>query len=219
MEGVVTVVLVDDHNVVRQGLRTLLEAESDLHVVGEAANGLEAIKMVDSFQPDVLVVDLMLGGMNGLEVTRQVCKRSPRTGIVILSMYGNEAYVHEALRSGAKAYILKESTSNELVRAVREAAVGHRYLSPPLSERAIEAYMQKTEATALDPYDTLTTRELEVLHLAVQGKTNTEIAGKLFISRRTVEVHRANMMRKLGLHTQADLIRYALQRGILPADG
>jgi two-component system response regulator NreC len=212
----ITIVLADDHHVVRQGLRSLLAAESDLQVIGEAADGLAAAQLVESLQPDILVLDLMMRGVNGLEVTREVSKHSPRTRVVILSMYGNEAYVLEALRAGAKAYVLKEATADELVRAIREAASGHRYLSSSLSEHAIEAYMKKTEDTGLDPYDTLTTREREVLHLAAQGYTNADIADRLYISRRTVEAHRANMMQKLGLHTQTDLIRYALQRGILP---
>nr|NIO71757.1 response regulator [Anaerolineae bacterium] len=169
-------------------------------------------------QPDVLVLDLMMPGLNGLEVTRQVSQRSPRTHVVILSMHPNEAYVLEALRAGAAAYVLKESTSAELVRAVREAVAGRRYLSPPLSERAIEAYMQKAESAALDPYETLTAREREVLHLVAEGHTNAEIAERLFISRRTVETHRANLMRKLGLRTQTDLISYALRQGILPIE-
>lgn len=218
MKTVITIVLADDHHVVRQGLRALLSAEPDLSIIGEAGDGLEAARLTESLQPDVLVLDLMMGGLSGLEVARQVTKRVPKTKIVILSMYDNEAYVHEALRAGAKAYVLKGSTSSELVRAVREAALSRRYLSPPLSERAIEAYLQRTEVTALDPYDTLTTRELEVLDLSAKGGTNAEIASLLCISRRTVESHRASIMRKLGLHTQTDLIRYALQRGLLPPD-
>jgi two-component system response regulator NreC len=213
-----TIVLADDHHVVRQGLRSLLESEPDFQVIGEASDGLETVQLVERLKPDVLVVDLMMGGISGLEVTRQVSKQSPRTGVVILSMYGNEAYVLEALRMGAKAYVLKESTSSELAQGVREAAVGHRYLSSSLSERAIEAYIRKTKDTALDQYDTLTTREREVLHLSVQSYTNAEIAKRLYISRRTVETHRANMMRKLGLRTQAQLISYAIRRGILPPD-
>ncbi|NIO68877.1 MAG: DNA-binding response regulator, partial [Anaerolineae bacterium] len=149
---------------------------------------------------------------------RQVSQRSPRTHVVILSMHPNEAYVLEALRAGAAAYVLKESTSAELVRAVREAVAGRRYLSPPLCEHAIEAYIQKAESAALDPYETLTAREREVLHLVAEGHTNAEIAERLFISRRTVETHRANLMRKLGLRTQTDLISYALRRGILPME-
>lgn len=210
-----SVVLADDHSVVRQGLRTLLEAEGDLSIVGEANDGLETAKMVEDLQPDVLVVDLMMGGMNGIEVARHVTKRSPKTKTVILSMYGNEGYVMEALRVGAKAYVLKEATASELLHAIREVMVGRRYLSAPLSEQAINAYLQKAEGTTLDPYDTLTTREREVLYLVAQDCTNADIAKKLFISSRTVEVHRANMMRKLALRTRSQLLRYAIQRGVL----
>ncbi len=213
-----TIVLADDHQVVRQALRALLETEPDFHVIGEAGDGLETVRLVERLQPDSLVLDLMMGDINGLEVTRQVSKRSPRTRVVILSMYGNEAYVVEALRVGARAYVLKESSSGELVRAIREAVAGRHYLGPPMSEQAIKTYMQKTESTMLNPYDMLTTREREVLHLVVQGCSNAEIGRRLYISPRTVEIHRANMMHKLNLSTQAELIRYALQRGILPAD-
>jgi two-component system response regulator NreC len=213
-----TIALADDHHVVRQGLQSLLEAEPDFSVVGETGNGIEAVQLVERLQPDVLVLDLMMPGLNGLEVTRQVSQRSPQTHVVILSMYANEAHVIEALRAGAAAYVLKESSSAELVHAVREAVAGRHYLSPPLSERAIEAYMQKAESSALDPYETLTAREREVLHLVAEGHTNAEIADRLFISRRTVETHRANLMRKLGLRTQTDLISYALRRGILPME-
>jgi two-component system response regulator NreC len=213
-----TIVLADDHHIVRQGLRSLLEAEPDFSVVGEAGDGLEAAQLVERLRPDVLVLDLMMPGLNGLEVTRRVSQRSPQTRIVILSMHADEAHVLEALRVGAAAYVLKESTAAELVRAVREAAAGRRYLSPPLSERAIEAYVQKAESAALDSYETLTAREREVLHLVAEGHTNTEIAERLFISRRTVETHRANLMRKLDLRTQTDLISYALRRGILPME-
>ena len=212
----VTVLLADDHPIVRQGLRLLLEAEPDFRIVGEAGDGLEAVGLVERLKPDVLVLDLMMPGLNGLDVARQVSQRSPETRIVILSMQDNEAYVLQALRNGAAGYVLKQSTSDELVRAVRAVITGRRYLSPPLSERAIEIYLQKTEAAPLDVYETLTPREREVFHLAAEGCTNAEIAERLFISPRTVEVHRANMMRKLGLHNQADLIRDALRRGILP---
>ena len=213
-----TIVLADDHHVVRHGLRSLLEAEPDFSVVGETGDGLEAAQLVERLQPDVLVLDMMMPSLNGLEVTRQVGQRSPRTHVVILSMYASEGHVLEALRAGAVAYVLKESTYAELVRAVREAVAGRRYLSPPLSERAIEAYMKKAESAALDPYEMLTAREREVLHLVVEGHTSAEIADRLFVSRRTVETHRANLMRKLDLRTHTDLIRYALRRGILPME-
>jgi two-component system response regulator NreC len=215
-----TIILAEDHHIVRQGLRALLEAEPDIQIVGEAANGLEAAQLAESRQPDVMIVDLMMPGLNGLEVTRQVAQRSPHTQVIILSAFENEAYVTEALGSGAAGYVLKRSSAADLVRAVREVVAGRRYLSPSLSERAIEAYVryiQQVRDSDLDPYETLTPREREVLHLAAEGHTNAEIAERLSISPRTVETHRANMMHKLGLRTSTDLIRYSMQRGILPA--
>jgi len=215
-----TIILAEDHHIVRQGLRALLEAEPDIQIVGEAANGLEAAQLAESRQPDVMIVDLMMPGLNGLEVTRQVAQRSPHTQVIILSAFENEAYVTEALGSGAAGYVLKKNSAADLVQAVREVVAGRRYLSPSLSERAIEAYVryvQQVRDSDLDPYETLTPREREVLHLAAEGHTNAEIAERLSISPRTVETHRANMMRKLGLRTSTDLIRYAMQRGILPA--
>ena len=157
----------------------------------------------------------MMPGLNGLEVTRQVSQRAPQTRIIILSMHANEAYVLEALRNGASAYVLKDSRADDLVYAVREVMEGRRYLSPPLSERAINSYIRQANESTLDPYETLTNREREVLNLAAQGCNATEIAQKLSISGRTAETHRANLMRKLDLHTQTDLIRYALRRGII----
>jgi two-component system, NarL family, response regulator NreC len=214
----VTIILADDHHVMRQGLRMLIEAQEDFRVIAEAGDGLEVVQLAERLTPDILIVDVMMPGLNGLEVTRQVCKRSLDTRVIMLSMYNNEAYVLEALRNGAAGYVLKEATATDLVRAVREVAAGRRYLSPPLSERAIEAYLQKTRDVAFDPYETLTTREREVLQLAAEGRTNADIAAALFVSPRTVETHRAHLMRKLDLHTQADLIRYALRRGILPLE-
>jgi len=208
--------LADDHQVVRKGLRALLSSEPDFKIIGEAGDGLETVKLVEELQPDVLVLDLMMGGINGLEVTRQLNRKNPKTGIVILSMHSNEAYVLEALRCGAKAYILKESSPEELVRAIKEVSNGRRYLSAPLTERAIEAYTQKTEFKLIDPYDQLTTREREILQLTVQGSTNTDIASRLLISPRTVETHRTNLMRKLSLHNHVQLIQFAIQHGLIP---
>lgn len=216
--SVTTIVLADDHHVVRQGLRALLEAKPDFSVVGEAGDGLQAIHLVEDLQPDILLIDLMMPGLNGLEVARQVGQRVFQTSVIVLSMHANEAYVLEALRSGAAGYVLKGASADELIRAVREVAAGRRYLSSTLSERAIEVYMQKADAASLDSYETLTTREREVLHLAAEGYSNPEIGEKLSISSRTAETHRSNMMRKLGLRSQTDLIRYALQRGLLPLE-
>jgi DNA-binding NarL/FixJ family response regulator len=213
-----TIVLADDHQVVRQGLKALLEAEADFRVVGEAGDGLQAVRRVELTTPRVLVLDLMMPGLNGLDVIPQVKKCSPHTQVVILSMYSNEAYVLEALSSGALAYVLKDSSSGDLVHAVREAAAGRRFLSPPLSDRAIEIYQQKAKAATLDRYETLTPREREVLHLAAEGHTSAETAGRLGISARTAETHRSHLMHKLDLHTQAELIRFALKRGIVSID-
>ncbi len=211
-------VLADDHQIVRQGLRALLAAEPDLDVVGEAADGLAVVSLVERLRPDVLIVDLMMPGLSGLEVTRQVRQRSPHTQVIILSMHASEAYVFEALRNGAAAYVLKDVSTADLVHAVHEVMAGRHYLSPPLSERAIMAYIQQAQAAAPDPYESLTTREREVLHLAAQGCSNPEMATRLGISARTVENHRANVMHKLRLQTQTDLIRYALRRGIIPME-
>ena len=214
-----TIALADDHIVVRQGLRALLETEPDFRIVGEAGDGPEAVHLVERLQPDVLVLDLMLPGLSGLEVTRLVRQGSPQTRVLILSMYADEAYVLRALKNGAAGYVLKDSSAADLVQAVREVAGGRRYLSPPLSERAIERYAQRAETSIQeDSYETLTTREREVLHLAAEGHTSAEIAARLGISPRTAETHRANLMRKLGLESQTDLIRYALRRGIVPME-
>ena len=212
----VNIFLADDHNIVRKGLQAILSSESDFAVVGEASDGLETVNKVQQLQPDILVLDIMMGGVNGLEVARQLSKKCPKTGIVILSMHSNEAYVLEALRSGAKAYILKDNTTEDLVRAIREVAAGRRYLSAPLSERAIEAYTQKTEPESKDPYDQLTTREREILQLTSQGWSNVDIAERLFISPRTVETHRANLMHKLGIRSNSELLQFAMLRGIIP---
>lgn len=215
-----TIVLADDHKVVRQGLRAVLEAEPNLRVVGEIGNGVEVLRLVDRLGPDVLVLDLVMPGLNGLEVTRQIRKHSKKTRVVILSMHKDEAYVIQALKNGASAYVLKDSSAEELVKAVHEAAADRHYLSPPLSDSGIQAYVQRAASapTEIDRYDSLSSREREVLQLVAEGHTNAEIGKRLFISPRTVEIHRANMMHKLRLHSHTDVIRYALKREILPND-
>jgi two-component system response regulator NreC len=216
---VTTIVLADDHHVVRQSFRLLLASEPDFEVLGEASTGLETIELVERLRPDVVIVDLMMPELNGIEVARRLKKQFPKTVIIILSMHENEAYVFEALRAGVSAFVLKKSTAQELVYAIRQAIAGHLFLSPPLSERAIAAYLERAEGSDLDPYETLTAREREVLQLAAEGLNHTAIATRLSISPRTVEMHHANLMRKLHLRSQTDLIRFALQRGILPLEG
>lgn len=212
------IVLADDHRIVRQGLRVLLTAEADFRVVGEADDGREALELVKRLNPDVLVLDLMMPGLNGLEVARQLNKQASKVGVVVLSMHDDEGFVLEALANGVSAYVLKDSNSSDLVQAVREVAAGRRYLSPPLSDRAIETYQQMAKIATMDRHETLTTREREVLQLSAEGYTNSEIAARLGISTRTAETHRSHLMHKLALHTQADLIRYALRRGIIPME-
>jgi two-component system, NarL family, response regulator NreC len=213
-----TVVLADDHHIVRKGLRTLLEAEAEFAVIGEEADGLKVVALVERLRPDVLLLDVSMPGLNGLEITRQIAKRAIHTRVVILSMHANEAYVLDALRHGAAGYVLKDANPAEMLAAVREVRAGRRYLSPALSERAIEAYAKKAQAAPEDPYETLTTREREILQLAAESSSIAEIGARLGISPRTVETHRENLMRKLGLQSQTDLIRYALRRGILPLE-
>ncbi|HBI43763.1 MAG TPA: DNA-binding response regulator [Planctomycetales bacterium] len=203
-----------DHRIVRQGLCALLRTEPDFRVAGEAADGSETLRRVERLRPDVLVMDLMMPGLGGLETARQVVRLSPRTRIVVLSMHSNEAYVVESLRAGAVAYVLKESGADELIRAVREAAAGRRFLSPAISQESLEVYMRKADKPARDPYETLTVREREVFHLTAEGQSGVVVAERLFISPRTVESHRANLMRKLGLRNHKELIRYAAKRGI-----
>jgi DNA-binding NarL/FixJ family response regulator len=211
-------VLADDHHVIRQGLRTLLEQELGCAVVGEAANGHEALELVARLAPDVLVVDLMMPGITGIEVIRQLQPLALPTRVVVLSMHADELYVREALRAGATAYVLKEAQASEFVAAVRAAAAGERYLSRALSERMIEQYMQQERAAADDPYELLSERERVVLRLAALGHTAAEIAAQLSLSSRTVETYRATMLQKLDLRTQTDLVRYAIRRGIIALD-
>jgi DNA-binding NarL/FixJ family response regulator len=211
-----TLILIDDHELVREGIRSVLTAEPDFAVVGEAADGVSAIRLVERLRPDVLVIDLMIPHLNGLEVAHHISQYAPDTRIVMLSMHADESYVLAALRSGARAYVLKEAPAHDLVHAIREALVGRHYLSPPISERAIEHYITRSEAETLDPYETLSAREREVLHLTAEGHSAAEIGEQLSISPRTVETHRTRLMRKLDIHTQTDLIRFALRRGIIP---
>lgn len=215
----ISILLADDHQIVRQGLRALLETEVDFRLVGEACNGLEAVQLTERLHPDVLILDLMMPDLNGLEVTRQIHQYAPQTRIVILSMYDDEAYVSQTLCHGAAAYVLKEASFTDLAAAVRAVMAGHRYLSAPLTDRAITAYLEKTnEAAMADPYTTLSSRERAVLNLVAEGHTNTEIGARLSISARTVESHRRHLMQKLNLHSQTELVRYAIKRNLLPPE-
>ncbi len=213
-----SIILADDHPVVRRGMQTLLESAADFSIVGVAADGLETIRLVERLKPDVLVLDLMMPGLSGLEALRIVHERSPKTRIVILSMYSSSAFVAQALQNGAIGYVLKGCSEESLVRAVREAAAGRRFLSPPVTEIAINAYIEQSKTGRFDPHDTLTPRQREVLQLVAEGKTNAEIAARLKISPRTVENHRAALVQRLGLQNHTELIRYAIRHGLIPPD-
>src|SRR5689334_14226005 len=189
----VTVLLADDQPIVRHGLRHLLEEETSLKIVGEASDGLQAVEFVEKLKPNVLIVDIMMPGINGLEVLKQVKGRSPNTCSIVLSMQSADVYVVEALKAGALGYVLKETGPSELVNAVQQVVEGRRYLSPKLSERLIDVLLQVKEEQAVDPYETLTNREREILHMAAEGMTTAAIAKRLSISPRTAELHRGRM--------------------------
>ena len=211
-----TIILADDHQLLREALRLLLDTQPDFSVVAESGDGLEALRLVEQHQPDVLIVDMMMPGLSGLEVARRVKQRVPATRVIVLSMYDTESYVVESLHAGVAGYVLKKSSSQELVFAIRQALAGNLFLSPSLNERAIEAYMQRAQdSRADDPLTVLTSREREVFQLAAEGQSNPQIAERLTLSVRTVEMHRRNFMKKLGLTSQTELVKYAVRRGVV----
>ena len=211
-----TAIIADDHEIVRRGLRIILETDQSCTVLAEASDGLMAVQLVEKHKPAVLILDLNMPRLHGIEVLRQTRTSSPNTKVIVLSMHNDEAYVIEALRAGAMSYILKGSESLEIAHALKEVLAGRRFLSAPLSEWAINALVTKPADNA-DPLQSITPRERMVLQLAAEGASNAEIAEKLFISPRTAETHRTNLLRKLGLHTQTDLVRFAIRKGLISA--
>ena len=212
------IVLADDHKVMRQALRLLLEGQPDFQVVGEADDGREALQLAERLHPDVLVLDMAMPGMNGAETTREMSKSSPATAVVILSMHRADAYVRQAMQAGARAYVLKESTADELVDAIRQAVAGRRYLSRALADHVVEWYVKGTTEATEEPYRALTKREYQVLALVARGWSAGQVGAELHISPRTVEFHRASILHKLDLRNQKELIRYCAQVGPLPVD-
>jgi two-component system, NarL family, response regulator NreC len=208
----VKVIIADDHQIVRQCLKALLETEG-FAVIGEAANGQEALKLVEALQPDVAVLDLAMPLLNGIEAARQIQSLSPQTKPILLTMHTDNQYILEGLRSGAKGYVMKTNAAAELVRAVREAVRGGTYVSPTIAEAVVQAYQNKTEIVD----DPLSGRERQVLQLIAEGKITKEVASMLGISVKTAETYRSRIMEKLDLHITADLVRYAVRRGIVQA--
>lgn len=215
MSGI-RILLADDHGVVRKGLRYLLESEEDLRVVGEAADGLEAVQLAAELGPDVVIMDLAMPLLNGIEATSQIARQCPGTAVVVLSMHSDESYLTRALGAGARAYLLKDSAEEDLVRAVRAAAAGQPYFSPGVAQPLVESYLQgMRERAPADPYEHLTEREKQVLQLLAQGKSNKEVAALLHLSVHTVETHRARLMQKLELHNTAEIVLFAVRRKLV----
>jgi two-component system, NarL family, response regulator NreC len=213
--ALITIVLAEEQHLIRQGIRCLLETEKDFKVVGDTGDGLQAVGLVRRLRPRILVIAVAMPGLNGLDVARQVREQSPATAVVMLSTYSKEQYVVQALRNGASGYVLKRARPSELARAIRQVIAGHRYLSEPLSRWSVRTWLRRAETGGRDAYDTLTGRERAVLQLVAEGHSSTNIAARFGISPRTVEAHRASLMRKMRFSHLVDIMFFAITRGIL----
>jgi len=207
----IRILLADDHAVVRQGFKMILSAQPDMEIVGEAGNGREAVTLAEQFKPDVVVMDVAMPELNGIEATRRLASSAPHTRVVALSMHKDSVYVREILRAGARGYLLKDSVAADLVHAVRAVASGEGYLSPAVSNAVLDDYRRHVT----NPIDLLTSREREVLQMLAEGKTNKEIAGVLNLSVYTVDAHRGRIMEKLNLHSINELVRFAVRNGLI----
>jgi DNA-binding NarL/FixJ family response regulator len=212
----IRILLADDHNVMRRGLRLLLEGQPGFSVVGEAADGRSAVEQAASSRPDVVVMDIAMPHLNGTEATERIMTELPSTAVVILSMHSDEGYVLRALKAGARGYLLKDSAEGDLIEAIRAVSDGKAFFSPEISRMLVEDYMREIQSRgARDSYELLTAREREVLQLLAEGKSNKDIAGLLDLSTYTVETHRRNIQEKLNLHSLAELILYAVRKGVI----
>jgi two-component system response regulator NreC len=207
----IRILLADDHAMVRQGFRLILSSQADMEIVGEAGNGREAVEMAEKLQPDIIVMDVAMPELNGIEATRKITAGLPRTRILALSMHKDSVYVREILRAGARGYLLKDSIDSDLLSAVRAVAKGEGYLSPAVSEAVLSDYRKHVTA----PLDLLTGREREVLQMIATGKTNKDIANDLKLSVYTVDAHRGRIMEKLNLHSTGELVRFAVRNGLI----
>ena len=212
----IRILLADDHTVVRDGLRALLEKQPDMTVVAEASDGRDSIRLAEEQSPDVVVMDIGMPSLNGIEATRRILAANPRTAVVMLSMHQDESYVLRSLKAGAKGYLLKDSLRGDVIDAIRAVAQGRSFLTRKVRCMLQEDYVRQMESRGLDDsYDLLTDREREVLHMVAEGKSNKEVAGLLNISPTTVETHRAHILQKLGIHSVPELILYAVRKGIV----
>jgi two-component system response regulator NreC len=212
----IRVFLVDDHTVVRQGLRRILESDEEIEIVGEAGDGRTAIDLVQKLRPHVVVMDVAMPELNGIEATRQILKRVEGAKVLVLSMHGDDVYVRQALKAGARGYLLKDSEDLDLIKAVKAIRAGGSFFSPPVSKVVLSGYLgDKADGDAEDGVARLTDREREVLQLIAEGKTNKEVAHALSVSVNTVETHRKHIMEKLDLHNTAELVRFAIRTKIV----
>jgi len=214
--GRIRILLADDHTLVRQGLRKLLEERPDWEVIAEAGDGREAVRLAEQHEPDVAILDVAMPLLNGIEATRQITKRVPGTHVLVLSMHADEAYVTQILQAGATGYLLKDSADVDLLKAVGEAAHGRSFFSPAIARVMLDDYVrQLADKGVTDRYESLSAREREIFQLIAEAKTNKEIAALLSVSPSTVETHRAHIMEKLDLHSAAEIVLYAVRRGVI----
>jgi DNA-binding NarL/FixJ family response regulator len=210
-----SILLADDHTLVRQGLRKVLEEQPDWHVVAEAGDGREAVRLAEQHKPDVAIIDVAMPLLNGVETTRQIARRVAGVRILVLSMYADEAYVTQILKAGATGYLLKDSADVDLFQAVSAVAQGKSFFSPAVARLMLNDYVRQRGDTGIDRYETLSEREREIFQLVAECKTNKDIAAMLFIAPSTVETHRARIMDKLDLHSAAEIALYAVRRGVI----
>lgn len=216
--GTIRILLADDHTLLRAGIRSLLEKMPGVEVVGEAADGREALNLVKTHLPNVVLMDIAMAGLNGLEATVRIARDYPNVHVIILSMHANEEYVLQTLRAGASGYLLKDAATAELELAVQAVARGDTYLSPAISKRVIEDYLGRTSGEKKGPLEQLTPRQREILQLVAEGKSTKEIAFILSLSIKTVETHRTQLMDRLGIHDVPGLVRYAMRMGLVPPE-
>jgi len=212
----VRILVADDHTIIRSGLRVLLERQPEFQVVGEAADGRQAVELARSLRPDVVMLDIAMPNLNGIEAARQICGELPRAAVVILSMHADEGYVLKALKAGARGYLLKDSAEADIIEAVRAVHAGKAFFSPEISKMLVEDYVRQARQRGMDDsYELLTTREREILQLLAEGKANKDIAAMLNLSVYTVETHRSNILQKLNLHSLPELVLYAVRKGVI----
>jgi two-component system response regulator NreC len=218
MDGKVKVLVVDDHDVVREGIRMVLSSDPELEVVGTASSGEQAIEEVHQLRPDVVVMDIAMPGLSGFEATRRIRESEPDVKVVALTVHDSEAYVFQMLQAGATGYVVKRAAAEDVIQAVKRASHGEAVLHPAVAKLVIKDYLSRVERGEEQSFDSLSDREREILKLIAEGKTNREIAEMLFLSIKTVQAHRANLMHKLGMHDRTELVKYAIRKGIIGLD-